>query len=500
MIDGFGELPSEVDVLIAGSGFSGLGVAIRLKQEGFGDFVVLERGEEVGGTWSDNTYPGCACDIPSHLYSFSFAPNPDWTRTYSMQPEIRAYLHRCAEQFGIDEHLHTRCEVTGATWDEEAQRWNVDTSHGPVRARVFVAAMGPLSEPKIPSLPGLDAFEGTVFHSARWNHEHDLTGERVAAIGTGASAIQFVPEVQKVASQLYVFQRTPPWIFPHTDRPTSRFERRLYRRFPALQKLVRGGIYSGRETNVLGFVKDPRLLRIAEALGRWKIRREIPDPALREKVTPDYPAGCKRILPSNKWYPALAQPNVELVPHGVEEVRARSVVAGDGSEYEVDTIILGTGFNVFDLPIAKLTRGREGRVLDDVYGGSPRNHLGTTVPGFPNFFMLLGPNTGLGHNSMIYMAESQIEHILGTLRLLRERGAESIEPREDAWRRYNHELDARMEGTVWTAGCGSWYIDPEGRNSALWPDWTFSFRRRVKRFDRSDFVFRGVEARKAVAS
>jgi cation diffusion facilitator CzcD-associated flavoprotein CzcO len=484
-------LPDQVEVAIVGSGFSGLGMAIRLKQEGVEDFVVLERGDDVGGTWHDNTYPGCACDVPSHLYSFSFALKPDWRRTYSPQPEIFEYLRTCADDFGVRPHIRFEVEVTGAAWEEGAQRWRVETDRGSLSARVLVLAQGPLSEPKFPDLPGLDEFEGAVFHSGRWNHDHDVTGERVASIGTGASAIQFVPELQRRAKQVYVFQRTPPWIFPHTDRPTTSFERRLYRAFPALQKLVRGGIYAGRETFVFGFVKNPRLMRVAEALARWQIRRQVPDPELREKVTPEYTAGCKRILPSNKWYPTLMEPNVELVTEGVEEVRPHSVVTASGQEYEVDTIVLGTGFNVFELPIAHTTRGRDGRRLADAWGEGVHAHLGTTLAGFPNLFMLLGPNTGLGHTSMVYMAESQIAYVLDALRTMRERDAALLEVRPEVKDRFREEIDARMERTVWNTGCGSWYQDHTGRISALWPDWTWRFRQRTARFDPDDYVVEG---------
>jgi cation diffusion facilitator CzcD-associated flavoprotein CzcO len=483
-----GSLPAEVDVAILGAGFSGLGMAIKLKQEGFEDFVVAERDEEVGGTWWANTYPGCACDVPSHLYSFSFELNPHWTRTYSQQAEIRDYLRRCADKYGIRPHLRLRTTVTSAAWDDEARRWEIETTRGSLRARVVVAGAGPLAEPKIPELPGLESFEGHTMHSARWDHDYDLKGKRVASIGTGASAIQYVPAIQPEVERLYVFQRTPPWIFPHTDRPTTRLERRLYRAVPALQRLVRAGIYAGRETNVLGFVKNPKRMRVAEFLARRHMRRQISDPQLLEKVTPDYTIGCKRILPANEWYPALQEPNVELVTGGIEEVRPRSVVSKDGVEREVDAIIFGTGFHVTDMPVAKYVRGRDGRTLDEIWQGSPRAYLGTSIPGFPNMFLLLGPNTGLGHNSMVYMIESQVAHVMDALRVMGERGAETVEVRTEVADRFNEELEERHKGTVWTTGCSSWYLDDTGRNATLWPDWTWRFRRRVARFDPAEYL------------
>jgi cation diffusion facilitator CzcD-associated flavoprotein CzcO len=476
------------DIVIVGSGFSGLGMAIRLKQAGMNDFVVLERADEVGGTWQANTYPGCACDVPSHLYSFSFAPNPEWTQTYSPQPEIWDYLRRCADDFGVRPHIRLGCAVESATWLEGERCWDIETSQGTYRARVVIAGMGPLTEPKIPALPGLDDFEGETFHSARWNHGYDLTGKRVASIGTGASAIQYVPAIQKQVGQLHVFQRTAPWVMPHSNRPITDTERRLYRAVPALQKLVRAGVYAGREVLVLGFVKNPRLMRIVERLARRHMRHQIDDPQLLEKVTPDYTIGCKRILPSNRWYRALAKPNVELVTSGVREVRAQSIVDGDGVERPVDAIVFGTGFHVTDIPAAQRVRGRGGKLLDDVWHGSPRAYMGSTIAGFPNLFFLLGPNTGLGHSSMVYMIESQIAHVLAALRHMGARGAETIEIRPEAQERFNADVDARMQGTVWNTGCASWYLDDTGRNATLWPDWTWRFRRRAAELRTDDYA------------
>jgi cation diffusion facilitator CzcD-associated flavoprotein CzcO len=460
-------------------------MAIRLKQEGIDDFTVLERGDDVGGTWHYNTYPGCACDVPSHLYSFSFAPNPGWTETYSPQPEIRDYLRHCADRYGIRAHVRLNCNVTRIDWD--AGGWTIETSAGPVRARVVVAGLGPLAEPKTPPLEGLDSFEGETFHSARWNHDFDLRGKRVAAIGTGASAIQFVPEIQKQVDKLHVIQRTPPWIMPHPNRPISRWEARLYERFPLLQKLVRGTAYTARELLVLGFVKNPRLMKVPERVARWHMRRQISDPALLAKVVPGYTIGCKRILPSNKWYRALGEPNVELLTGGVAKVTASSIVTGDGEEREVDAIIFGTGFEVTDMAIAKIVRGPGGRTLDEVWQGSPRAYLGTTVPDFPNLFILCGPNTGLGHSSMVYMIESQLALVMGALRHMERHGAGTIVVREDTAADFNADLDERMQGTVWNTGCASWYLDRTGHNSMLWPDWTWRFRRRTASFDPADF-------------
>ena len=475
----------DVGTVIIGSGFSGLGMAIRLKQEGIDDFTVLERGDDVGGTWHFNTYPGCACDVPSHLYSFSFAPNPRWSETYSRQPEIRDYIQRVADDYGVRPHVRLNCTVEGIEWEDGG--WTVATSDGPLRARVVVAGMGPLAEPKLPQVEGLEDFEGEMFHSARWNHDYDLTGKRVAAIGTGASAIQFVPEIQKQAAQVHVVQRTPPWVMPHPSREIRGWEKRLYDRVPALQKLVRGGIYAARELLVLGFVKHPRLMKLPERIARRHMASQISDPELLEKVTPDYTIGCKRILPSNRWYRALSQPNVELLTGGVDKVTRNSVISGDGEEREVDAIIFGTGFQVTDMPVGRMVRGPGGKTLDEVWEGSPKAHLGAAMPGFPNLFVLLGPNTGLGHSSMVYMIESQVAYVLDALRYMDRHGADTVQVRADAAERYNADIDERMDGTVWNTGCASWYLDETGRNATLWPDWTWRFRQRTAAFDPADF-------------
>ena len=480
-------MSEETDILIVGAGFSGLGTAIRLRQEGYTDFVVVERGDDVGGTWHFNTYPNCGCDVPSHLYSFSFAPNADWSRTYSKQPEIRDYLQRTADQFGVRPHVRTNTTVLSAEWDEDAGRWNVETDNGTYSARMVIPGMGPLAEPRIPEIEGLDDFQGEVMHSARWDHSVDLKGKKVASIGTGASAIQYVPAIQPDVEQLHVFQRTAPWIMPHTDRPTKAWERKLYGALPGLEKIVRGGVYAARELLVVGFVKQPKLMGLVEKIARKHIQQSVPDPELRKKVTPDYTIGCKRILPSNRWYPALGKDNVELVTDGVVKATATGVVDAAGVEREADVIIFGTGFQVTDMPVGQAVKGRGGKTMDEVWQGSPNAYLGTSIPGFPNLFMLLGPNTGLGHSSMIYMIESQIEHVIDALAEMRRHDADTVEVREDAAREFNAEIDKRHEGAVWNTGCASWYLDDTGRNATLWPDWTFRFRQRTAKFEPSKY-------------
>jgi cation diffusion facilitator CzcD-associated flavoprotein CzcO len=472
------------EVAIVGAGFGGLGMAIRLKQQGT-DFVLIERGEDVGGTWWANTYPGCQCDIPSNLYSFSFAPNPDWDRAYPMRDQILEYLRGCAERFGIRPHTRVSCELLSATWAAGEQRWELETSTGPLAARVLVAAPGLLSEPSIPALPGMGRFEGNAFHTARWDHSDDLAGKRVALIGAGASGVQVVPEIQPRVGKLHLFQRTPPWVIPHTDHPVLEGMRELYRRVPPLQALSRAGIYALRETLALGITRDRRwLLKAQELNARLHLRRQVRDPELRRRLTPDYEIFCKRIILSNRWYPAIQEPNVELVSSGVEELRERSIVGRDGVEREIDTLILATGFKPAELPIAGRIRGREGRSLAEVWGGSPEAYLGSTIAGFPNLLFLYGPNTNLGHSSIVHVLESQIAYALDALRTMRLRGAAEFDVRPEAQAAYNEELQERLAKTVWnTGGCGSWYFDRNGRNSIQWPGFTFEYRHRTRKFD-----------------
>jgi cation diffusion facilitator CzcD-associated flavoprotein CzcO len=477
-------------IAIVGSGFSGLGLAIRLKQRGLHDFVVLERAAELGGTWRDNSYPGCACDVPSLLYSFSFAPNPDWSRTFSPQPEIWEYLRRVAHDHGIDHHIRYRNEVTAARWEPDAELWRIHTTAGELTAELLVAGVGPLSDPKLPEIEGIERFQGTIFHSARWQHEHDLEGERVAVIGTGASSIQLVPEIQPRVGRMHVFQRTPPWVVAHHDRPTARWERLLYRALPPVQRLARGAVYWARELFVV-FLMHPREGSLPERLARRHLRAQVADAGLRERLSPDYRIGCKRIVISNDYYPALQQPNVELVTDPISAITPHGILTSDGAERELDTIILGTGFHVSDMPAATWIRGGDGRTLADVWQGSPRAYLGTTVSGFPNLFLLVGPNTGLGHNSIVFMIESQLHYLIECLRFMDRSGLGVVEVREPVERAFNEELQRRLRDTVWNSGgCLSWYLDERGRNTTIWPGSTWPYRRRLRRFEPDDYELR----------
>ncbi|WP_426572298.1 flavin-containing monooxygenase [Aquihabitans sp. McL0605] len=476
-------------VIIVGTGFSGIGMAAQLKRSGMDDFLILERADDVGGTWRDNTYPGCACDVPSLLYSFSWAQNPDWSDTFSPQPEIWEYLRTVAKDEQLDAHTRFGHTVQGARWDETRRVWSIETSEGTYEAQVLIAGLGPLSEPSTPHLPGIESFEGTVFHSATWDHDHDLRGERVAVIGTGASAIQFVPAIQPSVDHLTVFQRTPPWVMERRSRPIGRFERTLFKRVPGAQRLARASIYWARELTVIGFTRRPQILKRAGKLALAHLHQAVEDPELRRKLTPSYAMGCKRILLSNDWYPALTQPNVTLEDAGIAEVKAHSIVTVDGTEHPVDTIIFGTGFQVADIPAAQKMWGTGGVNLGEKWSESASAYLGSTVDQFPNLFFLVGPNTGLGHSSMVFMIESQVSYVMDALRSMDRTGASTVEVRPEAVEAYNVALQEQLGGTVWnTGGCKSWYLDKTGKNTSLWPDFTFVFRKRTRRFDPDHYV------------
>jgi cation diffusion facilitator CzcD-associated flavoprotein CzcO len=481
-----GQEHEHVRVAVIGAGFGGLGAAVRLRREGITDFVVLERASAIGGTWRDNSYPGCACDVPSHLYSFSFAPNPDWPRAFSGQEHIHAYLERVADTFGLRPHLRFGSEVARMTWDAAELRWVIETTGGDtLTADVVVNATGPLSDPKLPEVPGLDSFPGKVFHSARWDHDYDLTGKRVAMVGTGASAIQIVPAIQPKVERLTVLQRTPPWVMPRADRAIGELERGIHRAVPLTTKLRRGVLWGIREMQVQAFTKHPDMLGVVEKLAKANMNRAIKDPELRRKLTPDYRIGCKRILLSNAYYPALAKPNVDVVASGLAEVRGSTVVASDGSEAEVDAIVFGTGFHVTDMPIAERAVGADGRTLAETWKDGMAGLRGTTTAGFPNFLLVIGPNTGLGNSSMILMIESQLNYLADYMRQLDALGGRvALDVRPEAQEAWTARVQERMKRTVWnTGGCTSWYLDASGRNTTVWPGTTAEFRKATRRVD-----------------
>lgn len=474
------------DVLIIGAGISGIGAGVRLLREGVTDFVILEKASAAGGTWRDNTYPGCACDVPSALYSYSFAQKPDWSRVFAAQGEILDYVQDVANRHRIDGHVRYETPAEECRWDERSRRWIVATPRGTFHARVLVSCTGYLHEPVVPDIPGLKDFEGKLFHSARWDHGHDLTGERVAVIGTGASAIQFVPQIQPRVAELVLFQRTPQWILPKPDADMPALSQKLLG-LPYATELLRRTIYNGLEVFGLGF-RHPALMRFYERLARTHLEHAVQDPSLRARLTPDYVLGCKRVLLSNDYYPAVAQPNVEVLATGVKAVQGRTLVGQDGCRREVDTIILGTGFHVAEQPNASHVYGTAGVSLNALWQGSPQAYRGTTIAGYPNFFLVLGPNLAIGNNSAFIVIESQLDYIMGAVRAMRRHGLERLEVRQDAQDAWNHEVQRDLAGTVWnTGGCSSYYIDANGRNSIGFPWSTQTMRRLLGEFDLASY-------------
>lgn len=479
-------------LLIVGTGFGGLGTAIQAKIKGFEDLVIIERADEVGGVWRDNHYPGCACDVQSHLYSFSFAPNPNWSKDFAPQGEIYDYLKKCAQSFKLYPHIHFNTEMLSAKWVEEIGKWIVETSNGVYEARYLVLGCGSLSDPLIPEIVGQDKFSGDAFHSANWPTDLDLNGKRVAVIGTGASAIQFIPAIQPIVSQLTLFQRTPAWVLPRHDELIPAYKKSLFKNIKLTQKINRQMIYWKREYMALGF-KFPILMKQAQHHALQNIKKSIFDPVLIKKVTPSYTLGCKRVLISNIYYPSLAQPNVHVVDSGIKQIRKNDIVDQDGIIRKFDVIIYGTGFKVKELPYANDVFGCSGLSLNEYWMGSPKGFAGTTVNDFPNLFILHGPNVGLGHSSVIYMFEAQIEHIFNVIKIAQNKKMPILEPTAIAQSQYTHWIDQTMNGSVWTAGgCESWYLDETGRNSSLWPSFTFHFKQKISKVDEKDYQFRQI--------
>ncbi|SDZ40364.1 Predicted flavoprotein CzcO associated with the cation diffusion facilitator CzcD [Amycolatopsis xylanica] len=484
------------EVIIIGTGFSGLGMAIQLKRQGRNDFVLLEKADDIGGTWRDNSYPGCACDVPSHMYSYSFEPKADWSRAYSRQPEIWDYLKELTEKYGLREHIRFGEEVTSAKWGDN--EWVVGTSKGEYRGQFLVAGVGALHIPNIPQLPGIERFQGHSFHSATWDHEYDLHGKRVAVVGTGASAIQFVPEIVGEVSELHLYQRTPPWVLPRGNGRIKESTQRLFERVPLVRKAYRNAVYWTAESLAVGFNGHPGILKVGEYFGKRHIAKQIADPELRRKVTPDYTLGCKRVLGSNKYYRALTSDHVDVITDGIHEVREHSIVTSDGVEREVDAIIYATGFHVTDSFDYLDIKGRDDVDLATRWRDEGiQTHLGITVNGFPNAFFLLGPNTGLGHNSVVFMIEAQIRYALDAMRMVRRSRAEAFEVRPSVQASFNEEIQRKLASGVWsTGGCTSWYLDSKGVNRTIWPGFTWQYWLRTRKVDTGDFELTGSRARK----
>jgi len=486
--------PVHTRALIIGTGFSGLGMGIALQQQGV-DFLILEKAEDIGGTWRDNSYPGCACDVPSHLYSFSFEPKADWKHLFSFQDEIWDYLKGVTEKYGLRRYIVFNSLVDRGHWDDEEYRWHVFTADGrEYVAQFLISGAGALHIPSIPDIDGRDEFRGAAFHSAQWDHSVDLSGKRVAVIGTGASAIQIVPEIVDTVSELLLYQRTPAWVVPRTNGAIPPMLRRAFENIPGLRLALRGGIYCFLEATAYGMTKQPDLLKVYEVLGKWNIRCHVRDPELRAKLTPHYRAGCKRILYSDNYYQAVANPKTELVTDRIARITRDGIVTADGVEGKVDVIVFATGFHVTDSYTYVDIKGPHG---EDLVARWNREglaaHRGIVVADVPNMFFLLGPNTGLGHTSVVFMIESQIRYVAQAIAAVDKAGAQALAPTRAAQDRFNEELQRKLAGSVWnTGGCRSWYLDEHGNNRVMWGGYTWQYWLATRSLNLAEYQFFGV--------
>lgn len=487
-------------VAILGAGFGGLGMAARLKASGETSFVILEKAAAIGGTWRDNTYPGCACDVPSHLYWFSFDAPPDWSRLFSPQPEILSNIRSFATRHGLEAHLRLNAEITEARWDEAHSRWHIRTASGDeLTARSFIAASGQLNRPKFPDLPDRDGFEGVSFHSARWPEHVDLAGKRVAVIGNGASAVQIVPEVAKVAAHLAVFQRSASYIVPRLDRAYTEDERRRFASDRGSYEASREAIYREYESHYGQSFLGHDVAKIAETMALEHLKAQVPDEALRRRLTPDYVIGCKRILLSDEFYPALQRPNVELVTERIAAVEPTGLVTADGQRRGFDVIIYATGFETFSALQSIAVTGRHGATLKDAWAGGPSAYLGLSVAGFPNFFILYGPNTNLGHNSIIAMLECQFGYVLQALKARDESRAAALDVRPAAVAAFNRRLQEDMRSAAWGAGCNNWYKTPDGQLANNWTGTVEDYKAATAHVDLAAYELLGDELRGVAA-
>lgn len=476
------------DVVIVGSGYSGVCIAIKLKEAGINNFTILEKEDELGGTWYINTYPGAACDVQSHLYSFSFEPY-DWTRTFPQQKELNVYIKHCISKYKLGPHAKVNSTVTSAVFNEQEGLWLVTTNNNEqFKTKFLVTGAGALNDPAYPDIKGMDTFEGTKFHSSIWDHKFDFKGKNVAVIGSGASAIQFVPELVPLVKNLFLFQRTPNWIMPKADRPFKSWERKLFTTMPLARKIYREGLYWGKETRVIAFVKFPSLLKLVSKPVEKELRKVIKDPELQKAMIPDYTMGCKRILLANNYYPAIIKENVKVITDGINHVTKNSIVTKTGKEVNVDAIIYATGFKATKLLCTINIVGNGGKVLNDVWKENVEGYLGTTVAGFPNLFIMTGPNTGVGHTSMIHIIESQAKYVMDGIKYLLNKNIKSATLKEDVQKEFNDYVQTEMKNTVWqSGGCVSWYQDDKGRNPILWPGFTYKFRKMTSKFDPSKY-------------
>ncbi len=485
------------DTLIVGSGFTGIGTAIKLAQAGVDDFVIVEREDRVGGTWRDNTYPGAACDIPSLLYSFSFAQNPDWSRAYSPADEICKHIEDLVDEFDLRRRIQFGVEVNGLHFDEEDGTWTVKTTgRKTYTARTVVLASGPLPDHKLPDIRGVDTYEGTVIHSARWNHDYDFSGKRVAVVGTGASAVQIVPELVKQADFVKVFQRTPGWVLPRMDLPIPAAAQELFAKVPATQQLARQALYWGHEVTATALVWDSPLTGLVARLGKAHLRRQVSDPWLRRQLTPDFTPGCKRMLVSSDYYPALQRDNCKLIDWPIATISPVGIRTSDGIEHHLDCIVFATGYDVHLTGPPYPVTGLGGRSLADEWVTGAQAYKSINAHGYPNLFLMTGPNSGPGHNSLLVYVEGQIDYaVRGITTILRD-GLRYLDVREDVQRRYNRRLQQRLTKTTWMSGCSSWYLTKDGFNASMYPGFATQYLRQMRDFRFADYqaVARGAAA------
>ncbi|OBK17585.1 flavin-containing monooxygenase [Mycobacterium asiaticum] len=477
-----------ISVAIIGAGFAGIGAAIRLKDQGITDFVIFERDTRVGGTWRDNTYPGAACDIPSRLYSFSFAPNPDWSRTYSGSAEILQYIDGMVESRGIEAHIRFTHNVTGVVYDEDAGEWTVNLAdREPVRARTVIVASGPLSNASFPDLPGIDTYEGHKIHSARWDHDYDFTGKKVAVIGTGASGVQIIPELVRVAQSVKVFQRTPGWVLPKANGEVSGWVKRLHRQVPLVRKLARSAWYWGHESVALGVVWDTPFTRLVEAVSLANLRVQVRDPWLRRQLTPDFSAGCKRLLMTSDYYPALQAENCKLVTWPIARLSPRGIRTVEGIEHQFDAIVFATGFDVSTTGSPFPVTGLDGRDLASEWRNGAYAYRSVAVSGYPNLYFTFGPNSGPGHNSALVYMEAQIDYIVAAISTLLKAGWKSIDVRPEVQDRYNEDIQRRLQTTTWNSGCQSWYLTEDGFNATMYPGFATQYVKQLRTLELQDY-------------
>jgi len=475
-------------VVIVGAGFAGLGAAVRLKQAGIDDFVVLERGHEVGGTWRDNTYPGAACDIPSLLYSYSFAPNPDWSRAYSGGVEIFGYIRGVVERFELEPHIRFGADVEDLAFDEAAGTWTARTADGrSFTARAVVMAPGPLANAGLPDIPGVDLFEGHTMHSARWDHDYDLKGKRVAVIGTGSSGVQLIPGLVREAASVKVFQRTPGWVLPRLDYRRPDWSKRLFRRVPAAQAATRRAWYLGHEVIALGLVWDTVFTSMVQRVSKAYLRAAVKDPWMRRQLTPDFRPGCKRMLMTSEYYPALQRDNCKLITWPIARLSPNGIRTADGIEHEVDCVVFATGFDICKTGTPFPIRGRGGRELAAEWSRGAKAYKSVSVSGYPNLFFTFGPNSGPGHNSALVYMEAQIDYAVQGIRLILDRGLSALDVKAGSQERYNQRMQQRLRRTTWNSGCKSWYLTEDGYNATMYPGFATQYARQLAKLDLTDY-------------